>query len=245
MSKSASYIQFTDFSLSPEWDGGFHQFIFNSWNNSLQRKYNSPLKIHKLIKIFQHVCILHWKQSNSRTLWANLPITCLFIQLFVYSFVCSVCSMYLKMGYFPRFAALPSASWRFWGLPMDSVAVSKENEWRSWLRIQSRNLLLALLPCWTTGGLATWHLCSQSNSASQGTFPISLSCKSSGNIFYHMPKSNEKPGAVLGYWTITYKSNFPQWFSLQVFPLSFWNSKQTLGWHRDKKGVALTAYTGK
>lgn len=54
----------------------------------------------------------------------------------------------------------------------------------------------SLLNIW---GLATWHLCSQGDSASQGNFPIYLSCKSCGSNFYHMPKNNEKPGAVLGY----------------------------------------------
>lgn len=51
----------------------------------------------------------------------------------------------------PHMAALRSAPWRFGGLSMSSVTISKEHERESWLRIQSRNLLLASLPYWTSG----------------------------------------------------------------------------------------------
>lgn len=51
----------------------------------------------------------------------------------------------------PHIAALPSAPWRFWGLLMSSVTISKEHEWEPWLEIQSRNLLFAFLPYWTSG----------------------------------------------------------------------------------------------
>lgn len=116
----------------------------------------------------------------------------------IQSFICvHIFSVDFKIHTLPHIAALPSAPWRFWGAA--NVTISKEHEREPWIGIQSRNLLFAFLPCWTSGGLARWHLCSQGCSASQGPFPTHLLCKSSANKFYHLPKSHEKPWAVLGY----------------------------------------------
>lgn len=118
MPKSAAYIQFTDLIFPPAWNGCFHQFVFNSWNNSLSRE-NMFLPLNFiLVKKKINMCVASTKSKIF--LEAERPN----IQFFVHSFVSKISSLYLKSGSLPQFAALPSASQGFQGLPVSSVTLT-------------------------------------------------------------------------------------------------------------------------
>lgn len=100
-----------------------------------------PFKRHKLILKIS-TCMWVTYTESKVILEPNGPS--------IQSFVCvHIFSVDFKIHTLPHIAALPSAPWRFWGAA--NVTISKEHEREPWIGIQSRNLLFAFLPCWTSG----------------------------------------------------------------------------------------------